>query len=195
MRESEALAPPDGTTETEPWRPPAEAEPAPLSHGQLVWHRFLRNRMAVIALVVIGLLYAIAIPADFTAPYGPTDRFMGAINLPPQPIHVIDEAGGLQLPFVYGLKQTLDPKTFRRVVTVDEGTKHYLQLLPQVAPYELFGVRVDRRLFGFSDGGSGHLLGTDNQGRDMLSRTVYGGRVSLLVGLIGVAISMVIGKA
>ena len=173
------------------WRPPAEPEPCPLTHAQLSWQRFLRNRMAVIALAVITLLYLIVIGRVHRAlqhdrPFHPT------INLPPQPIHVIDERGGLSLPFAYGLKQTLDPKSFRRVFSVDHDTKHYLQLLPAVEPYDLFGLRLDRKLFGFSDGG-GHLLGTDNQGRDMLSRTIHGGRVSLLVGLIGVAISMVIG--
>lgn len=176
-----------------PWRPPAEREPQPLTHGQLVRRRFVRNRMAVVALAIISLLYLIAIPADFTAPYTSTDRFMGAINLPPQPIHVIDSTGQLQWPFVYAVKQTLDPKTFRRIATSDFDTKYHLQLLPPSEPYQLGWLRLDRKLFGFSNGGSGHLLGTDNQGRDMLSRTIHGGRVSLLVGLIGVAISMVIG--
>ena len=180
-------------TEAVAWSPPAEREPEPLSYSQLVWRRFLRNRMAVIALVLIAGLYLVTIPAEFTAPFGPTDRFMGAINLPPQSVHVVDAQGGLHWPFVYALEQKLDPKTFRRVFTVDEETRFYLQLLPLTAPYEMFGVTLDRKLFGFSDGGSGHLLGTDNQGRDMLSRTIHGGRVSLLVGLIGVAISMVIG--
>lgn len=178
---------------TAPWRPPAEHEPAPLTYGQLFRRRFLRNRMAVIAIVVIVLLYAIAIPAEFTAPHGTTDRFMGAINLPPQVIHVVDENGTPSWPFVYGVKQTLDPKTFRRVFEDDHETKHTLVLFPRVEPYEMFGLRVDRKLFGFGAGETGHLLGTDSQGRDMLSRTIHGGRVSLLVGLIGVAISMVIG--
>src|SRR5690606_33827672 len=98
-----------------PWRPAAEPEPTPLTPGPLVRRRFLRNKLAVIALIVIGLLYAIAIPAEFTAPYGTSDRFMGAINLPPQPLRVMDEEGQLSWPFVYGIKQTLDPKTFKRV--------------------------------------------------------------------------------
>lgn len=174
------------------WIPPADAEPKPLTHSQLVWRRFLRNRLAVVSLLVITLLYAITIPAEFTAPYGTTDRFMQAINLPPQPVHVLDENGNLQFPFVYGVTQTLDQRTFRRVFTVDVDTKHYLQLFPEVPSYSMLGLSLNRKLFAF-EGGSGHLLGTDNQGRDMLSRTIHGGRVSLLVGLIGVAISMVIG--
>lgn len=180
------------TSAQAPWRPVSEPEPTPLTHGQLVRQRFLRNKLAVIALIVIGLLYIIAIPAEFTSPYGTSDRFMGAINLPPQPVRIIDDQGQFSWPFVYGMKQTLDPKTFKRVFTTDFESKHSLQLLPQVPAYGLFGLNVDRKLFGFG-GGAGHLLGTDNQGRDVLSRTIHGGRVSLLVGLIGVALSMIIG--
>jgi peptide/nickel transport system permease protein len=175
-----------------PWRPTDELEPTPLTHGQLVRRRFMRNKLAVIALVVIGLLYIIAIPAEFTAPYNTTDRFMGAINLPPQSVHFVDEESRLSWPFAYGVKQSLDPKTFKRVFVLDVESKHYVQLFPQVPTYDLVGITVDRKLFGFANG-AGHLLGTDNQGRDMLSRTIHGGRVSLLVGLIGVALSMIIG--
>lgn len=163
-----------------------------LTHGQLIRYRFMRNRLAVVSLIVIGLFYLIAIPAEFTAPYGPTERFMSAISVPPQPVRIVDEEGQWHLPFVYGMEQRTNPRTFKREYVVDTSQRYGLQLFPQTQPYRLFVLELDRKLFGF-EGASGHLLGTDNQGRDMLSRTIHGGRVSLLIGLIGVAISMVIG--
>ena len=90
------------------------------------------------------------------------------------------------------MEQRTNPRTFKREYVTDTSVRHSLQIFPETAPYKMFGLELRHKLFGFSDG-TGHFLGTDNQGRDMLSRTIHGGRVSLLIGLIGVAISMIIG--
>lgn len=176
---------------------PGVSEPggraAAMSSGALIRYRFSRNPMAMLGLFLVILLYAIAIPADFTAPYDATQRFQTSINLPPQGLRVIDEEGRFDLPFAYAVTQKTNPRTFRREYTADTSTKVYLQLFVQVAQVAADGTsRNSVRLFGFS-GGSVHLLGTDAQGRDVLSRSIHGGRVSLLIGLIGVVISMTIG--
>ena len=176
---------------------PGATEPggrtAAMSSGALIRYRFGRNRMAMFGLFLVILLYAITIPADFTAPYDATQRFQTSINLPPQPLRIIDEAGSLDWPFAYAMTQKTNPRTFRREYTADTTQKVYLQLFAPVTQVSADGTSsTGVRLFGFS-GGSVHFLGTDAQGRDVLSRTIHGGRVSLLIGLIGVMISMTIG--
>ncbi|MCA9632239.1 MAG: ABC transporter permease, partial [Myxococcales bacterium] len=170
-----------------------DAAPVAMSHGALIRHRFRRNWLAVAGLVVIVLLYAICLPAEFTAPYEPSARFMTAINLPPQEVRVVRADGQLDWPFAYQMKQTTNPRTFKREYAFDPNGRAYLHLFPVAESYSMFGQTLSHRLFGF-EGGSVHLLGTDSQGRDVLSRVIHGGRVSLLVGLFGVAISMIIGS-
>jgi len=64
---------------------------------------------------------------------------------------------------------------------------------PWLSPYDpLIGKPADRleNIFSFS---SGHPLGTDEQGRDMLTRVLYGGRLSLLAGFVPTLVAGVIG--
>lgn len=63
-------------------------------------------------------------------------------------------------------------------------------LAPLIAPYDYQAQSVTERLQLPS---AAHLLGTDNMGRDILSRIIYGGRISLLVSLLAVSVSLVIG--
>lgn len=166
---------------------------AAMSSSGLIRLRFRRNPMAMFGLFLVILLYAIAIPADFTAPYDAIQRFQTSINLPPQALRIIDEEGRLDWPFAYEVTQKTNPRTFRREYTADTTSRIYLQLFAPATQTGADGtLTTTLRLFGFT-GGSVHLLGTDAQGRDVLSRTIHGGRVSLLIGLIGVVISMTIG--
>ena len=164
-----------------------------MSHGALIRYRFRRNWLAMAGLVVVILLYAITVPAEVTAPYDPVQRFQTSVNLPPQPLRIVDEAGNLDWPFAYAVTQQTNPRTFRREYSIDASRKLYLQPFAQAqSGTAILGVPVGVKLIGFS-GGAVHLLGTDNQGPDVLSRAIHGGRVSLLIGLIGVVISMTVG--
>jgi peptide/nickel transport system permease protein len=169
-----------------------ERSTAAMSHGALIRFRFRRNWLAMAGLILVILLYAVTIPAEFTAPYGVTQRFQTSVNLPPQPLRVIGEDGKLDWPFAYALSQHTNPRTFRREYTLDMTRKIYLQLFAPVEGHTDNGLLAPRKLIGFA-GGTVHLLGTDSQGRDVLSRSIHGGRVSLLIGLFGVIISMTIG--
>src|SRR5690242_13977618 len=87
---------------------------------QLIRRRFLRNRVALIAGLVIVAFYLGALFANFLAPYGADQRFDAAIYVPPQPIYLVDD--GRVYPHILGLKQTINPETLRRTYEPDPYT-------------------------------------------------------------------------
>ncbi len=139
---------------------------------------FFRNRFAVMALWLLGVLYGCALFADFLAPYSYKDEARGFSYCPPTAVHWI-ENGRLRAPFVYGTKLMFDE--FRRRVYAEDRSSIY--------PLEFFGARV----LGVAAPGRMYVLGADSRGRDILSRILYGARISLTIGLIGVAISFALG--
>ena len=64
-------------------------------------------------------------------------------------------------------------------------------IAPYAAPYDPTAIQFSDKLVG--PGTAGHLLGTDQYGRDILSRIMYGARISIWCGVISVGISLVIG--
>jgi peptide/nickel transport system permease protein len=164
-----------------------------LSYRALIWRRFLRNRMAVVSICIIALLYLSVLPAELTAPYGPHTRNLDFIGAPPQRIRFIDGEGRLHLrPFVYGLRQERDPRTLRRRYVLDTTRRFPLGLFVRGEGYRFGFFQSNLHLVGVK-GGYLFLMGTDKQGRDLFSRVIYGGRVSMTVGLVGVVINIVMG--
>src|SRR5690606_28251077 len=141
--------------------------------------------------IVIGIFYLIALFADFLVPYTLTTRFTDRIYMPPQRVHFFDE--GRFQPYVYGFKTTLDMTTLARVSEVDESGKYPVKLFVEGESYKLFGlIESNVHLFG-AEGSAVNLLGTDHQGRDMLTRVLKGSQVSLTIGLVGVLLSLFLG--
>jgi peptide/nickel transport system permease protein len=133
-----------------------------------------------------------AIFADFLSPTLPDTRFTDYKECPPQAIRIYD-GKSLQWPFIYDAKRTTDPKTFVRVYTPDTSKKYTIRLFVQGEQYKLFGLfRVRLHLFG-TNGGPLFLLGTDNLGRDLFTRILYGSRLSLSIGLVGVFLTFTLG--
>ncbi len=165
------------------------------SQGQLVWHGFKKHRLAVASLFGLAALYIMCIFADWFAPYGPLDRFKDFNNASPTAIHVFDENGALNAPFIYERVQTLDPNTFKYVYAEDKAKKHYLKLFVEAPPYRLLGlVPLRTKLFGTGSASAPLLIfGADRIGHDVFSRIIYGGRISLFIGLGGVALTFVLG--
>ncbi|NMB00667.1 MAG: ABC transporter permease [Firmicutes bacterium] len=165
-----------------------------LSQGALIWRSFRRHRLAMIGSVLLFIFYTVVIFSDFIAPYAVNQRFSQYTLIAPQRIHIFGE-NGLQRPFVYGFERTRDPVTFQAVYTLDKDTTYPVEFFVRGHSYKLFGLfETDIHLFG-SEQGPIFLFGTDELGRDMFSRIVLGARLSLTIGLVGVAISLIIGLA
>ncbi|WP_205758569.1 ABC transporter permease [Qingshengfaniella alkalisoli] len=165
---------------------------------QLIWRAFRAHKLAMFSLFVLGFLYLIAIFCEFIAPNDPHDVNARYTYAPPQSIHFIDrdEDGGWAIrPHVYGYKMEVDPVALRRSFVPDEETKYYLHWFPKTHETKMWGMfTIDRHLFGV-DGRREvlFLLGSDRLGRDLFSRLVYGARITLSIGLAGIAISLVLG--
>ncbi|MEZ4866198.1 MAG: ABC transporter permease [Caldilineaceae bacterium] len=162
---------------------------------QLIWWRFRRHRLAMISLVLLVVLYLIAIMPGFTAPYLPVSRFEGRQQSPPTKVHIFDESGGLHRPFVYPLGRVLDQKTFKYTYTEDTAQIYPILFFVEGESYKFWGLwETNLHLFGTGvDGPPLLLFGADELGRDILSRTFYGSRISLSIGFVGVLLSFFIG--
>jgi peptide/nickel transport system permease protein len=161
------------------------------SQWRLIWRKFRRNKAALLGGIVILLFYLSALFAPFLAPYGLTTRFTKYIYMPPQLIHLFDE-GKLQ-PWVYDLQQEFD-ENLRRTYVVDPEKKTRVLFFAKGEPYKLFGfIPADIHLYQGEGGKPVCILGTDRQGRGMFSRILFGGQISLTIGLVGVAMSLSIG--
>lgn len=175
---------------------PAEKVAGTTGHWRLVWRRFRRHRLATIGAGILLCIYIVALFAEFFAPHGSSTRFADYQYAPPQVISVVDTSDGFRLGlFAHGYSVEVDEDTQRRTMSIDESTTRELGLFVQGEEYRLFGlIGWDRHLIGPVDPEEPvFLLGTDRLGRDMLSRIVHGARVSMSIGLVGVAASMILG--
>jgi peptide/nickel transport system permease protein len=166
------------------------------SQWQLMWWRFRKHKVAVASAVVVALFYVVVVGADFLAYADPNVSEAQRSLMPPQRLYWFD--GWRFAPYVHGVKGARDPQTFKRVYGADPGVKVPIRFFAEGFEYRLFGLfPTTRHLIGV-DGGLDaartiFLLGTDVQGRDLWSRLVYGTRISLTIGLVGVAMSLVLG--
>ncbi len=166
------------------------------SQWRLMWWKFRRHRLAMVGLAVVLMLYLVALLAEVVAPFDPNayDR-QGGFH-PPQALHFIErtEAGIGVRPWVWKTERERDPRTLiTTYVNTDE--KLYLQWFGRGDGYALWGLFPATRhvLAPVEPGARFYLLGADRLGRDMLSRTIHGARLSLSIGLVGVTFALVLG--
>jgi peptide/nickel transport system permease protein len=166
------------------------------SQWQLMWWRFRKHHLAMAAGIVVVCFYLVAIFADFLATTDPELSDAKRSLMPPQRVHWFD--GWSLQPHVYAVKGARDPKTFKRVYQVDSTQKIPVSVLAHGFAYKLFGlIPTDRHLLGVGQGYEAaqtlFILGTDVQGRDLWSRLLYATRISVSIGLVGVALSLFLG--
>jgi peptide/nickel transport system permease protein len=168
-----------------------------LSLSQLIWRRFLANRLAVGSSIVLILLYLMALLAPFLAPYDYTRRAEDHIYKPPQWPRFVNQEGQFSLrPFVYGYETTLDMERFAYVHVPDYDQVYPVRFLVRGQRYKFLGLfESDLHLVGVDPPGTLFLLGTEEMGRDLFSRVLFGARVSLTIGLVGVALTLILGAS
>jgi peptide/nickel transport system permease protein len=161
-----------------------------------MWIHFKRSRPAVASGAFLIFMYLVAVFADFLAPYGVRTTHEQYPSANPHLFRLVDIDGQLHWPpFVYGYDRTVDPETIRSIYSDATDEMYDLHFFARGVPHKLLGLfETDRHLFTVDEPGKVFLLGTDRQGRDLFSRILFGARVSLTVGLLGVSISLVAGS-
>lgn len=152
------------------------------------WKRLRRHKMAVIGGTIIIILYLTVIFAGFLAPYNPYKSFKKHFFHPPTQVHFTDE-DGLTWPYVYAT-ESVDWAEYE----VIKDKKYPIKLFHRGQEYELLGLfKTDLHLFGVDEPAHLFLLGSDNYGRDLFTRILFGGRVSMFIGFVAIFITTIIG--
>jgi peptide/nickel transport system permease protein len=170
------------------------------SQARIVWEQFKKHNVALFGLGVLVIMYLMAAFAGFLAPYGMNEyrRSPSAAFVPPMNVNWTDpETGGLTRPFVYAYTSGRDPITRQQVWLEDtEGPRYPIQFFVRrpTQPYKILGIWTsDLRLFGVEEPGRIFLWGTNNLGKDLFTRVMYGAQVSLTIGVLAVWVSLILG--
>jgi peptide/nickel transport system permease protein len=166
------------------------------SSFKLIWWKFKRDRVALFAGIFLVALYLSLPFVEVIAPYSQTHRNSDFLYSPPQAVHLFHQ-GSFVGPFVYPSTfsiRDIDDPLFPGMYETDTSQPQRLRFFCQGERYRLWGLlEADFHVLCPPAGGTAFLLGTDKLGRDLFSRIIYGARVSLTVGLIGIAVSFSIG--
>lgn len=160
------------------------------------WRKFRRSKIALTGAVIIGLFYIVCFFfPEFFAPYSLEYFHSVYLSAPPQVPRFVDSEGRFHWrPFVYGFRRVVDPVTFKRHFELDTSQRYYIHFFVRGEPYKIWGLfRGNIRFIGTEDGHM-FLFGTDRLGRDLFSRVIYGGRISLAIGLLGVFLTILLGS-
>ncbi|MCB9134056.1 MAG: ABC transporter permease [Anaerolineales bacterium] len=169
------------------------------SYWSLVWWKFRKNRLAVFGAIILAVYFITCVFfAEFFSPYT-KDLETRYIEARPTYFQFYDAQDGFSLrPFVYALKSEVDLATRSRLFVYDETVKYPISFFVKGEEYKVLGlIPTDIHLFGVDlekyPEGKVFLMGTDKLGRDQFSRLLYGGRISLFIGLFSVVIFLLVG--
>ena len=156
--------------------------------------QIFRDKYSLIALVVLLLLYLAILFADFLAPYSKEFSDRHRAYAPPSKVYTIDENGRFSRPYTYNYVRYFDPDEFKITYKQDRSKKFYLKFFAKGEKYKFLGlIPMDRHLVSVEPEGRLFLLGTDINGRDVFSRILFGGRISLTIGFLALFISFPLG--
>jgi peptide/nickel transport system permease protein len=160
---------------------------------QLMWFKFRRHHVALIGIIILVIFIFVMVFCEFLAPYSPQSRDSDYLFGPPQKVHLRNEQGEYIGPFVYAVVTEFNRESMQLDLVEDKSQTFPVKFFANGEPYKMWGLfKGDLHLF-VVEGDYLHLFGTDSLGRDVFSRTLYGTRTSLSIGLIGVMISFTIG--
>jgi peptide/nickel transport system permease protein len=167
--------------------------PPMVSTRRKILKRFLKHKLAIFGLAMLSVMYLSILFAEFLAPYGEASADRTKPYAPPTKIRFVHK-GSFVGPFIYDYKEELDQQTLITKKIYDKENPYKIKFFGRGEPYHLFGlIPSDIHLFTVDAPGRIYLWGGDLQGRDVFSRILYGGRVSLTIGIIAIAISYPIG--
>lgn len=156
--------------------------------------KIFQDKFAKVAFLILIVLYTIILFADFIAPYSSTYSNRNLSYAPPSIIYTINERGKISLPYTYNYIREYDSDLMQTVYKEDRSTKYFIKPFNKGEGYKFLGIiPTHRHLFGVREGGEIHLLGTDINGRDVFSRLLFGGRISMTIGFLALFIVFPIG--
>ena len=163
------------------------------SQWRMMWLRFRKHKLAVWSGAILAVIYFSVLISEFIAPYNMHTRHTDHIFAPPQSVNLFHD-GGIRAPFTYWLKYELNMENLKREYREDPSQVNSIRFFCLGDSYHFWGlIEMRFHLVCPPENGTLFLLGTDRLGRDMFSRIVMGTRISLTVGLIGIAISFMLG--
>lgn len=156
--------------------------------------QLVRDKFSLLALIVLLIIYISLLFADFIAPYSKDFSDRNQSYAPPSKVFTINEQGKWSFPYTYNYKREFDPEAMQVDYKIDRSHKYFLKPFVRGERYKFLGIiPCSRHLIGVAPEGRLYLLGTDINGRDVFSRILFGGRISMTIGFLALFVLFPIG--